>query len=64
MERKLQERMVGAGVLVLTESEREGQWKDKPVHLLSAESALLVKTPAGWRIRHFHWSSGPVRHGH
>ncbi|MBI2379499.1 MAG: nuclear transport factor 2 family protein [Gammaproteobacteria bacterium] len=64
--RVLNRREIPAGdnVMVWTESERKGQWKDKPVHLLSFETAILVKQADRWRIRHFHWSSGPAKRGH
>jgi len=34
-----------------------GQFHDKPVDNLAAETMVLTKTPAGWRIRTIHWSS-------
>ena len=34
-----------------------GSFEDKPVDSLAAETMVLTKTPAGWRIRTIHWSS-------
>ena len=34
-----------------------GTFQDKPVNSLAAETMVLSKTPAGWRIRTLHWSS-------
>jgi ketosteroid isomerase-like protein len=34
-----------------------GKFHDKPVDDLAAETIVLTRTPAGWRIRAIHWSS-------
>jgi ketosteroid isomerase-like protein len=34
-----------------------GKFHDKQVDNLAAETMILTKTPAGWRIRTIHWSS-------
>lgn len=34
-----------------------GKFHEKPIDDLAAETAVLTKTPAGWRIRAIHWSS-------
>lgn len=34
-----------------------GQYKNKEINELAAETMILTKTPAGWRIRAIHWSS-------
>ncbi|MDQ3198233.1 MAG: nuclear transport factor 2 family protein [Verrucomicrobiota bacterium] len=34
-----------------------GEFHDKPVDSLAAETMVLTKTPEGWRIRSIHWSS-------
>jgi ketosteroid isomerase-like protein len=34
-----------------------GSFEDKPVDSLAAETMVLTKTPAGWRIRTIHWWS-------
>ena len=34
-----------------------GKFHDKPVDDLAAETMVLTRTPAGWRIRTIHWSS-------
>ena len=34
-----------------------GKFHDKPVDNIAAETIVLTKTPAGWRIRSIHWSS-------
>ena len=38
-----------------------GTFHDKPVDDLAAETMVLTKTPAGWRIRTIHWSSHQIR---
>jgi ketosteroid isomerase-like protein len=40
-----------------------GRFHDKPVDNLAAETMVLTKTPAGWRIRTVHWSSQRARAG-
>ena len=43
---------------VTTESRIRGESsKGKPLDVASTETALLRKTPEGWRIIHLHWSS-------
>lgn len=34
-----------------------GSFENKPVDSLAAETMVLTKTPAGWRIHTIHWSS-------
>jgi ketosteroid isomerase-like protein len=34
-----------------------GQSRGKPVDLVSTETIVLKREPAGWRIQHIHWSS-------
>ena len=34
-----------------------GKFQDQPVDSIAAETIVLTKTPAGWRIRTIHWSS-------
>ena len=34
-----------------------GEFHDRPVDDLAAETMVLKKTPTGWRIRTIHWSS-------
>jgi ketosteroid isomerase-like protein len=34
-----------------------GEFHDRPVDDLAAETMILTKIPAGWRIRTIHWSS-------
>lgn len=38
-------------------SEVSGTYQGKPVNFLGAESMVLSRTKAGWRIRLIHWSS-------
>ena len=40
-----------------------GSFEEKPVDSLAAETMVLTKTAAGWRIRTVHWSSQQVRAG-
>lgn len=34
-----------------------GKFQDQPIDNIVAETIVLTKTPAGWRIRTIHWSS-------
>ncbi len=38
-------------------SEVVGTFQGKPVNFVGAESMVLTREPAGWRIRAIHWSS-------
>lgn len=51
------ERSSGDLAIVTEETETSGIYKEKPVHMLGTETAVLQKSGDGWRIRHFHWSS-------
>jgi mono/diheme cytochrome c family protein len=48
---------VGDLAWVASESRLIGQSEPKPVELVSTESLVLRKMPAGWKIVHIHWSS-------
>lgn len=50
-------RCLGNLAWVATESEVSTQREGKPVALRSTETMVLLRTPAGWRIVHIHWSS-------
>lgn len=34
-----------------------GKFQEKPIDNIAAETVVLTKTPAGWRVRTIHWSS-------
>lgn len=42
---------------IATEARATGRFRDKEVDRLSAETLVLRREPAGWRIVHIHWSS-------
>jgi ketosteroid isomerase-like protein len=42
-------------------SEVVGTFQGKPVNFVGAESMVLTRESAGWRIRAIHWSSRAVR---
>jgi len=42
-----------------TESELRATANGAPMTLMSTETMVLKRMPAGWRIVHIHWSSGP-----
>lgn len=44
---------------VATRTRLSGRFKDKDLDLDSTETLVMVRTAAGWRIAHVHWSSGP-----
>ncbi len=50
-------RQEGDVAWVTSTFEVKGKFQDNPVNSLVAETMLLTKTPAGWRIRAIHWSS-------
>lgn len=47
----------GEHAWVLTRSETDGTYGEKPVHLSGTETMILEKTEEGWKIVHIHWSS-------
>ena len=51
------ERIDGKLAVVWEETETTGTWKDKPLHVLGTETAVLEKTGDSWKIVHVHWSS-------
>lgn len=54
------ERIDGNLAVVMNETETTGRFKDKAVHLLGTETAMLEKTDDQWLIVHVHWSSRKV----
>ena len=42
---------------VMTEGRTTGQFNDRAVDSLTAETMVLTRGADGWRIRHIHWSS-------
>ena len=54
---KHSERVDGNVAMVLEETETTGNFKNKPVHSLGVETAILEKKGDGWVIVHVHWSS-------
>jgi ketosteroid isomerase-like protein len=42
-------------------SEVVGTFQGKPVNFVGAESMVLTREPAGWRIRAIHWSSRAIK---
>lgn len=54
-------RIEGDLAWVGTESELRTSQKGVPVTLMSTETMLLKRVPAGWQIVHIHWSSSPKR---
>ena len=48
----------GDQALYLGESRTRGQFRGREIDSRGTETAVLIRTPAGWRIRHLHWSSG------
>jgi len=56
----LVDRRSGAGgdlVWVLTRTKTSGSFRGKDVATSGVETALLARSPDGWRITHLHWSS-------
>lgn len=43
--------------VVTRESEITGEFKSKPVHSLTLETAVLVLHDGQWKIKHVHWST-------
>lgn len=46
---------------IVSESRMTGVYGGKPVDRLSAETMILRRGPAGWKIIHIHWSSRAAR---
>lgn len=46
---------------VLTEGRTTGQFNGRAIDRLTAETMILQRHAAGWRIRHIHWSSRAPR---
>lgn len=46
---------------VLTEGRTTGEFNDRPVDRLTAETMVLHRDGDAWRIRHIHWSSRAPR---
>ena len=49
--------MGDGSALYLAEVRSHGVFGDREIDSPGVETAFLVETPEGWRIRHFHWSS-------
>jgi len=49
--------MDGDVAWVLGEATVRGTFRERPVDSVVAETMILRRTPAGWRIAHIHWSS-------
>ena len=48
----------GEGIVVyLSETQATGQVGEREIDARTVETAVLVRTPEGWRIRHLHWSN-------
>lgn len=54
-------RAVGDSAWVASEGRTEGQFNGRPIHSVSAETMVLRRDAAGWRITHIHWSSQAAR---
>jgi ketosteroid isomerase-like protein len=50
--------VAGDMALYLGESTSRGTFRGREIDRGTAETLVMVRTPAGWRIRHVHWSSG------
>ncbi|MGH8033636.1 MAG: YybH family protein [Nevskiaceae bacterium] len=50
--------------VVSTRSRISGEYKGKPVDLLSTETMVLKRGPEDWKIVHIHWSSRPASKAH
>jgi ketosteroid isomerase-like protein len=53
----LQIRIRGASAWTVGTSASRGKFKGKPIDSVGAESMVLTKEGAGWKIRSIHWSS-------
>lgn len=48
----------GDMALYTSESTSTGEYRDREINSRGAETLVLLRTEAGWKIRHIHWSSG------
>ena len=49
--------VAGDQALYTATSRTTGNYRDRAVDSTGTETMVLVRTDAGWRIRHIHWSS-------
>ena len=47
----------GEMVLYVSEYATRGEFRGREIDSRGTETMVLMRTPAGWRIRHIHWSS-------
>lgn len=50
-------RNVNGVTIVITRTRLTGTFREQAVDLVSAETAVLMRTDSGWRIQHLHWAS-------
>ena len=53
----LQVSVEGSTAWTSTTTTTKGTFNNRPIDSMGAESMVLTKHPAGWRIRSIHWSS-------
>lgn len=55
----IRDRMTVSGAMALytREYRSRGTWRGRAIDSTGTETMVLLRTPAGWRIRHIHWSS-------
>ena len=51
---------LAGGAVVLSRTTTTGTFRDRPVASRGVETMVLERTGEAWRIRHIHWSSGPL----
>ena len=51
-----QTKVLGKVAYSVSRSQLTGDYKGKPVDVVSKETLVLVDTSAGWKIVHVHWS--------
>jgi ketosteroid isomerase-like protein len=49
---------------VISQSQAQGEFRGRPVHLRMMETMVLRRVEGAWRIAHIHWSSAPVSEEH
>lgn len=49
---------------VISQSQAQGEFRDRPVHVRMMETMVLRRVESGWQIAHIHWSSAPISDEH
>jgi ketosteroid isomerase-like protein len=54
----------GDTVTVISQSQAQGEFRGRPIHVRMMETMVLRRVEGGWQIAHIHWSSAPISEDH